>query len=158
LGTKKQKYTVDEALERLQDYCAKQERSGFQVEKKLFDWGIPAANHDDVIFELIQENFLNEERFSQAYAQSKMRMNQWGRLKIKNGLQQHRISNYNIDTALQSLNDSKYDQNIEDLVAKKGRCLSTDLPSFEKRQKIIRFLLQRGFIMSEIQPHLENLD
>jgi len=158
LSAKKQKYTVDEALERLQDYCAKQERSGFQVEKKLYDWGIPTSHHDDIIFELIQENFLNEERFSQVYARSKMRMNQWGRLKIKNGLRQHRISNYNIDAALQSLNDSKYDQNIEDLVAKKGRSLSTDLPSYEKRQKIIRFLLQRGFIMSELQPHLENLD
>ncbi len=158
MGAKKQKYTVDEALERLQDYCAKQERSGFQVEKKLYDWGIPASSHDDIIFELIQENFLNEERFSQAYARSKMRMNQWGRLKIKNGLRQHRVSNYNIDAALQSLNLSEYDQNIEDLVAKKGRSLSTDLPSYEKRQKIIRFLLQRGFIMSELQPHLENLD
>jgi len=85
-------------------------------------------------------------------------MNKWGRLKIKSGLRQHRISNYNIDSALESLNLSEYEQNIDDLVAKKGRTLSTDLPSFEKRQKIIRFLLQRGFIMSELQPHLENLD
>lgn len=158
MGARKQKYTVDEALERLQAYCAKQERSGFQVEKKLYDWGIPASAHDDVIFELIQENFLNEERFAQAYARSKMRMNQWGRLKIKAGLRQHRVSNYNIDAALKSLDPKSYEENIADLIAKKWRTLSADLSSFDKKQKVIRFLLQRGFVMAELRPHIEDLD
>lgn len=154
----KQKYTVDEALERLEEYCAKQERSRYQVEKKLYQWGIPRALQDDIVLELIQENFLNEERFAEAYARSKMRMNQWGRIKIMQGLRQHRVSNFNVDSALESLDPISYEENIKELIHKKGRTLSAALPPYEKKQKILRFLLQRGFVMSELQPHLDLID
>jgi regulatory protein len=158
LAPKKQKFTLDEALERLEEYCAKQERSRYQVEIKLYDWGIPTPAHDDIIFELIQENFLNEARFALAYARSKMRMNQWGRLKIKARLRQHRVSNYNIDAALKSLDAETYENNIVDLIAKKWRTLSGDLSTYHRKQKVIRFLLQRGFVMAELSPHMEDLD
>ena len=86
-----------------------------------------------------------------------MRMNQWGRLKIKAGLRQHRVSNYNIDAALKSLDAETYENNIADLLAKKWRTLSGDLSSYHRKQKVIRFLLQRGFVMAELSPHMEDL-
>jgi regulatory protein len=153
----KQKYTVDEALERLQDYCAKEDRSRHQVEKKLFAWKIPTHLHDDIIFELIQDDFLNEERFAKTYARSKMRMNRWGRLKIQQGLRQHRVSDYNTKTALDKLNSTTYRENLEKLLHQKWKLLGSKGTEFERKQKLTRFLLQRGFLSTEFRDLIDDL-
>lgn len=154
----KQKFTAEEALERLQNYCAKEDRSRYQIEKKLYSWTIPTQLHDDIVTELIQDNFLNEERFAITYARSKMRMNRWGRQKIQQGLGQHRVSQQNIRNAIEKLDRATYLENLETLLHKKWKSLAEKGTVFERKQKLSRYLLQRGFLFSEFSDLIDELN
>ena len=70
------------ALAKAAKYCAYQERCHWDMEKKLKEWNIDVDIHDEIIAELIQLGFLNEERFTIAYTQGKVNIKKWGRKKI----------------------------------------------------------------------------
>ena len=83
--------TRDVFLEKMKKYCSYQERSHADVNKKLYELQLDAELRDEITYELIQQNFLNEERFARAIVRGKFRMNDWGKIKIKQQLKQHHI-------------------------------------------------------------------
>src|SRR6516225_6780432 len=78
----KKKLTKEQALQKLRHYCRYQERCCSEVRNKLFELGINKPMHDEMIDELIDENYLNEERFAIAFSIGRFKMKQWGRKKI----------------------------------------------------------------------------
>ena len=81
-GMQKKFLTKEEALQKLRQYCAYQERSHYEVQQKLYELGIRKAEHDEIISTLIEEDYLNEERFAIQFVGGKFRMKEWGRKKI----------------------------------------------------------------------------
>ena len=79
---------------------------------------IPAAC-EQIITYLIQENFLNEERFAQSFARGKFRIKKWGRTRIIRELKTRQISKYNINTALKEIEETEYLKTFHDLAEKK---------------------------------------
>ena len=141
-------YSIDEVKQKMARYCAYQERSHYQVEKKLRDMGMIPEAIDAIMLFLIQEGFLNEERFARAYVRGKFYQNKWGKRKIINGLKQHQIHPNLITTALAEIYDTDYQQTIKDLIEKKKKVLQ-DGNSYQTKQKIIRYLVQKGFKYDE---------
>ncbi|MBP6234345.1 MAG: RecX family transcriptional regulator, partial [Chitinophagaceae bacterium] len=92
--------TKEQALQKLKHYCAYQERCHSEVKEKLYQLGVWKKEHDEIIASLIEENYLNEERFAVAYAGGHFRIKQWGRIKIKYELKQKQVSEYSIKKAL----------------------------------------------------------
>lgn len=135
---------LQSANTKIKQYCTFQERSHYEVIKKLYSYGLYKKDVDVITTHLIEENYLNEERFAVQFAGGKFRIKHWGRVKIKMGLQQHKISTYNIKTALYSINNTDYEHTLEKLAAKKWKTLKSDAMLFRK-QKTQNFLLQKGF-------------
>src|ERR1700692_4389978 len=100
--------SVEKALQKIKHYCGYQERSHTEVKHKLYSLGLFEKEVEELIARLIEEEYLNEERFAIAYASGKSRNNGWGRIKIKHGLEQKEISKFCILKALQSLDESEY--------------------------------------------------
>ena len=155
--SKKQKYTLDEAQEKLEHYCALQERSHFQITKKLHSWGIYGEAAEDILTHLIQENYLSESRFAEAYVKGKFRMNKWGKIKIMQGLKQHGVSEYNIHQATEVIDDEAYHNTLKKLAQQKSSTLPSDLNAFEKKHKISNYLAQKGYSYADIQPILDDI-
>jgi regulatory protein len=109
----------EEALHKMQNWCAYQERSQFDAKKKLNSLKIEKPISDEIIVDLINENFLNEERFALAFAGGKFRIKHWGKQKIKNELRKHQVSDYCINKALSSLVDADYEKEMHKLIEKK---------------------------------------
>ena len=105
---------------------------------------------------LIEENYLNEERFAIQFAGGKFRMKKWGRIKIKQALQQRRISTYNINIALNELDDAAYLKTLQGLASRKWHALKVDTPLI-KKMKTTRYLLQKGYEKQLIQQVLNKL-
>ncbi|MES2881389.1 MAG: RecX family transcriptional regulator, partial [Bacteroidota bacterium] len=84
--------TKEQAAQKLRQYCGYQERSHFEAKQKLYELGVKKIYHDEIIAELIQEDYLNEERFAILFAGGKFRMKEWGRKKIVHALQEKRVS------------------------------------------------------------------
>lgn len=129
---------------KLQQYCAYQERCHAEVRDKGLQLGLRGQELEDAIAHLVSENFLNEERFAIAFAGGKFRMQQWGRRKIKMMLQQKQVSDYCIRKGLSAIDPDDYDRTLTALAAKKSASLRGEHP-LKKTQKIIQYLLQKGY-------------
>ena len=137
-------YTIKEGKSRAAKYCATQERSQQQVRDKLYDWGLYGDEVEEVISWLISEDFVNEERFAQAYVSGHFKLKKWGRIKIKQGLEQKKISEFCINKGLKEIDDLVYESTIKELVQIKWRLLK-EANLYIKKQKVVRYLLQKGF-------------
>lgn len=135
--------TTFEALEKSRKYCAYSERSQQDVRKKLESWDIDETSSESIIATLIEENFINELRFAKAYALGKLRINHWGRVKIKNGLRFHQISPRCIQDALKELIEEEYREVMLKEARKKAHTM-TGTPVL-KLHKIAQFLAGKGF-------------
>lgn len=134
----------EEALLKAQQYCAWQERCHSEVRYKLLEWGIFGDTLEEIIAALITEDFLNESRFARAFARGKFRLKGWGKIRITQELRQRKISNNCIREAFMEIDDSEYASALSAILQRKAAEITADSP-FEKKQKLMRFALQRGF-------------
>jgi regulatory protein len=141
----KQTITKEQALQKLKHYCAYQERCHQEVKEKLYELGMHRQVVDEIISQLIEENYLNEQRFAIQYAGGKFRMNHWGRNKIKYALKQKRVSEYCIKKALAQIDAEAYLVTLEKLTGEKEKTLQKEKSPFIKMRKVRDFLLQKGF-------------
>lgn len=132
------------ALAKVEHYCAYQERSQQEVRNKLYDYGLRSAEVEELISELIQNNFLNEERFARAYALGKFRMKQWGRIKIKMGLKAKKVSDKLIIKALKELDADDYLETLGTVLARKAAQIH-ERDSFKRKNKLVQYGLMRGY-------------
>jgi regulatory protein len=140
-----QKYiTKEQALQKLKHYCAYQERSHSEVKSKLYDLGVWKKDHDEIIATLIEENYLNEERFAIAFAGGKFRIKQWGRVKIKYELKQKQVSDYCIKKALKQIDEEEYLKVLHKLAKDKYAELKNDQYLIRKK-KTIDYLMRKGY-------------
>jgi len=141
----KQSLTPDQALQKIRQYCAYQERSHSEVKDKLYGYGLNRREVDEILSTLIEENYLNEERFAIQYAGGKFRMKQWGRVKIRYALRQKQVSEYCIKKALASIPETDYQRTLQKLFEEKLRSLRSEKNMFTRKRKIQDHLLQKGY-------------
>jgi len=136
--------TKEQALQKLRQYCTYQERSHHEVQQKLWDLGVRRAEHDEIISTLIEEDYLNEERFAKAFAGGKFRMKEWGRKKIYYALKEKRVSEYSIKKAMKEIDDEDYKRILAELAEKKYDSLK-DEQYLIRKKKTMDYLLQKGY-------------
>lgn len=137
-------YTLSEAREKIAAYCAYQERSQRQVEEKLYTYSLDEHERGQLIIELIQQNFLNEERFARAFARGKFRIKKWGKNKIRQHLKYHRISEYVLKKAYLEIDGDEYWETLKSIAEKKWAA-SKLTKAYQKKGKVAQYLISRGY-------------
>lgn len=140
-----QKLTPQQAWQKIKQYCAYQERCHNETKEKLCSFGLNKNEVDECISKLIDENFLNEERFSIQFAGGKFRIKKWGRIKIQYELKQKGISSYCIKKALAALDNSAYYNTFHKLAQQKLKTLKGEKNIYIKKKKLRDYLLIKGF-------------
>jgi regulatory protein len=148
--------TKEQALQKLRQYCAYQERSHSEVQQKLWDMGVKRAEHDEVIASLIEDDYLNEERFAIQFAGGKFRMKGWGRKKIYYGLKEKKVSDYCIKKAMNAIDEEAYEKTLNHLAEKKYESLKGE-QYLVRRKKTTDYLLQKGYEPELINKALTSL-
>lgn len=136
--------TPRQAQLKAENYCAYQERAQQEVRDKLYGWGLHEEDVENIIANLITENFLNEERFAVAYSQGKLRMKGWGKIKIKQALKAKRVSEQLIKIALRQIDTDEYETVLANIIDKKIHEINGQTPYIVKN-KVYQFALSRGF-------------
>ena len=147
--------TKEQAFQKLKHYCAYQERCHSEVKEKLYNLGIWKKEHDEIIATLIEENYLNEERFAIAFAGGRFRIKKWGRTKIKYELKQKQVSDYCIKKALKKIDEEDYLKVLGKLAKEKYASLKNDQHLIRKK-KTIDYLQQKGYEYELIIRSIEN--
>jgi regulatory protein len=157
MKTAAEKLTPNQALQKLKHYCAYQDRCHSEVKEKLYSYGLFSTDVDACISTLIEENYLNEERFAIQFAGGKFRMKKWGRVKIKYELKRKQISDYCIKKALSTIDDEVYLQNLQTDFEKKISTLKSEKNIFTKKRKIKDYLQQKGYELDLITDLLKTV-
>jgi len=137
-------YTVKEATERIQSFCAIQDRCQWEVEKKMKEWEISDEIIENILTDLILDKFVDEQRFSESFCRGKFRIKRWGKVKIKNELKIKKISKNCIDKGLLQIENEEYMEVLKYLYIKKRNSLK-DTNQFIRKGKIAKHLQQKGF-------------
>ena len=139
------KLTPGQAAQKIKQFCTYQERSHSEVKEKLYLYGLYSKEVDVIVSSLVEENYLNEERFAIQFAGGKFRMKKWGRNKIKYELKQKQVSEYCIKKALKEIDDDDYITALNVLFEQKLKTLKSEKNIFIKKKKLQVFLLQKGY-------------
>lgn len=139
------KYVMELNLSAIQHYCAYQERCHSEVRNKLLELDFRGSMLEEAMASLIADDFLNEERFARSYTRGKFRMKQWGRKKIVYELKAKKVSEYCIRKGLLEIGDEEYRNTLRLLFEKKGAELKSEKNIWIRKQKVQRYLIQKGY-------------
>lgn len=137
-------YTVEEAKRKLEAFCAYQERYHKEVIDKLQKMRMIPIAIDEIVVHLIQNNFLNEERFAKSFARGKFRYKKWGRVRIGQELKRRGLSQYIIQSALKEIDDEEYMETFE-ILSEKKQAEIKEKNIYKAKRKLADYLLYRGW-------------
>jgi len=153
----KKYHSKEEALLKMQHYCAYQERCHKEVRGKLLDLGVYGQNLENIIVDLIGGNFLNEERFACSFARGKFRIKKWGRTRILRELKMRDISSYCIRKAMKEIEEDEYQKTLKELLRKRAN-LIRDNNVFVLKRKIVQHAIRRGFEPELVWNEVNKMD
>ncbi|PKP21479.1 MAG: RecX family transcriptional regulator [Bacteroidetes bacterium HGW-Bacteroidetes-20] len=137
---------------KIQKFCCYQDRSEYEVRRKLKTFPISLEEQNQIVEQLIFDKFIDDQRFAVSFVNGKMNTKGWGVLKIKNGLTQKGISSKIIQETLKEIEGAKFEQILLKEIEKWKRSYQL---SSETKPKLIRFLLSKGFTYNEIMNNLK---
>ena len=129
---------------KLQYYCSYQDRCHKEVIEKLKTFNIKSNESNEIISNLIKDNYLNESRFSENFVRGKFKIKNWGKVRIVRELKQRNISRYNINLGLKEIDSQEYENKFDEIFKNKLSSLE-NLNKTIKKKKIISYLLYRGW-------------
>jgi regulatory protein len=150
--------TPEQAFQKLKHYCAYQERAHEEVKTKAYGFGLRRTDVEPLLSQLIEEGYLNEERFAKMFAGGRFRAKKWGRVKIGYELKQRRVSDYNIRMALQEIPEEEYQRTAVQIATKKWRSIrGQEVNSYTRQSKTRAYLQQRGFEAAVISAAIRKI-
>ena len=153
----KEFFTIKQATQKLEHYCAYQDRCHEEVVQKLRTMKMDVDEIDSIVVQLITDNFLNEERFACSYARGKHRIKHWGKIRIVNELKFRKISTTLIKIALKEIDDSEYFGMFDELANKHWETIS-ERNVMKKRKKFCDYFLRKGWENQLIYQKLKELE
>ena len=140
----KKSYTFAEIKQKMLNYCVYQDRCHYEVEQKMREFLLIPEAKEEILMYLIQERYLDEERFVRSYIRGKFYIKHWGRNKIKINLKQKQITEKLISRCWDEIDEDDYQKQIQSYIEKQSE-LNSESNTFKKKNKIIKFLLSKGY-------------
>jgi regulatory protein len=138
------KIAPEQALSRLQRLCSRTEKCVADVRRKLLEWEFAPDEASEVIARLQAGGFMDERRYARAFVHDKITLSHWGVLKIRKVLKERKVDDEIIREALCSIDKLTQERNLACLLSHKNKTL-TSVPVAERKIKLMRFALGRGF-------------
>lgn len=154
---KYKKITEQEALLRLSALCATTEHCQYEMQEKMQKWGLSSQEEAKIIQRLIQDKYIDDERFTRAFVKDKIKYNKWGRRKIEQALWLKHIDKSIQQQVLDEIDPNLYLEILKDLLKSKEKTITAE-SAYEKKKKLIRFALGRGFTIDLILQCIEGVD
>ena len=145
--------TVDEVLYKLAARCSVSEQCLSDIDTKLAKYDLTEEEKTRIVRHLVEEKYVDDHRYAEAFVRDKYRFNKWGRIKIAQGLRMKGIDKGTIDTAMEAIDEQEYIEILRDLIKSKRRS-TKGKNDYEINGKLIRFATGRGFEFKAIRQCL----
>ena len=147
--------TPDQVLDKMAKYCAYQERCTKDVTDKLKTFDISETDKKEILNYLIDNRFVNDERFARSFVRGKINQSGWGANKIRFNLKRKDIADELISNALSEYDGELYRQKLEQILKTKKVKAATP---FEAKQKLAAYAIQKGFEPSLVWETIKQMD
>lgn len=154
---KKKPITEQEALQKLSALCARAEHSSGEMLEKMRRWQLSEDARERVLDRLIDEKFVDDERFARLFVREKIRFDRWGRRKIEQALYQKGVASDISRRVLDEVDDEAYVAELKKLIAAKRRSVQAE-SDYEMRAKLTKYALGRGFGYNVIRQCIDGAD
>jgi regulatory protein len=145
-----------EILAKILKYCAYRERTMQEVKQKLYEYQASEEVKEKIITFLKEENYVNDERYTQSYVRGKVNIKKWGKQKIKSELRNKNIKGEEVDNALNDIDEASYKKTLMELLIKKNNSLKDEIKN-DRRNKLVRYGLSKGYEMNLIFECLKEI-
>nr|MBD3621376.1 RecX family transcriptional regulator [Sunxiuqinia sp.] len=145
-----------EAFYRAAALCSRAEKCSADVLTKLSQWGVDEMDAGVVLKQLIEEKYVDDERFARSFAKDKFRFNKWGKIKIAYQLHAKRMNSNTVDLAMNGIDDEAYWEMLIEIITEKNKSVKVPNP-YDRKAKLIRFAQARGFEMDLIYRAVEEV-
>ena len=142
--------TADEILYKLTARCSVSEQCLSDIEAKLSKYELPEEEKTRILRHLVEEKYIDDRRYAEAFVRDKYRFNKWGRIKIAQGLRMKGIDSESISTAMDAIDETEYLNILRDLIKAKRKS-THGKNDYEINGKLVRFATGRGFEYSAIR-------
>jgi regulatory protein len=149
-------YDVNRCNFLIRNYCAKMDRCQKQVMDKLLVYGLSKTVAEDILIELIQDNYVNEQRFAESYCSGKFVIKKWGRKKISFELLKLKVSKQCIQQGLEVIDDDRYIATLHDLMLKKYQ-LARDKNQYVRKKKVANYVIRKGYESELVWDYIHQL-
>ena len=149
--------TPDQVLDKMAKYCAYQERCVKDVRDKLKTFDIPQEEKVKILDYLLDNRFVDDERFAKSFVRGKVNQSGWGVNKIRFHLMQKGIAKDIIDEALGQTDEDLYRQRLIDILKVKSKTVKAE-NDYERKRKLAAYAMQKGFEASLVWEVLKDLD
>lgn len=146
----------EQAYQKIKYFCSYRERCHYEVKEKLFGLGLPKTEVEELVSRLIEDDYLNEERYCSQFAGSHFRLRKWGKVKIVHALRQKRVSEANIKRGLREIDEAEYLAALQKLVVAKWASLKNE-QWLNRQAKTMAYLLQKGYEAVRIQAAIAEI-
>ena len=137
-------YNLKEVKSRIRFYRAKEDRCQQQVMDKLLEYGVSIGVSEEILLELIQEKYVDEERYSRSFCSGKFKVKKWGRRKIIFELKKKRVSEVCIQKGLEEIDEAAYLHTLQQLLEKKKNS-TKDTNQFVRKKKMVDYVVRKGY-------------
>ena len=151
------KVSIKEVVSKMEYYCAYQERCHAEVQQKLRDFNLSTVEKEEILVTLIQNNYLNEERFALLFAVSKFHQKKWGKLRIKNELKARQISDFLIQKAVKEIDYDDYETTFNRVAEQQWQQIQ-EPTILKKKKKFCDYLLRKGWETDRILEKANQLE
>lgn len=146
--------SADQARVRAEEMCVRAEHSSGEIRRKLRDWGVPPDQAEAIIEAMRQTRYIDDERFCRAFVRDKLEYARWGRIKISMHLRQKGVAQDIAAQILDEIDQTAYVARLRQLLIAKNRQLPAELEPYDRRTRLYRFAMQRGFESTAIAAAL----
>lgn len=150
-------YTVNQVLQKMEYYCVYQERCHIEVQEKLRSFSLTSLEKDEIIVKLLENNYLNEERFASIFSISKFHQKKWGKIRIKNELKARKISDFLITKSIKEIDTNEYFDTFQ-IISEKHWETILEKNALKKRKKFCDYFLRKGWESEMIYEKVKELE
>jgi regulatory protein len=147
---------IKAAIERLRNYCALEDKCQWDVIQKMQEWGLLEDSQNHILELLIEEKYVDEERYSRSFCRGKFRIKKWGKIKISNELKKKKISEVSINKGLEEISNFEYQEELDMQYHKKKKFIK-EKNYFIKKKKIATYLINKGYESNVVWNKLKEL-
>lgn len=135
--------------DKVRKFCEYQDRSETEVRRKMAQLLIPIPEREDLLQELIEEKYVDDERFAESFIRGKVNQKRWGRTRLNYELRLKGISDSIITEKMSEIDEETYNKNLEYLIERwKSEHSKPD------KQKLFQYLIRKGYQTDEITKAL----